>query len=851
MNLFNRCLRFVWMIAFCVLFANLAFAQAPAAPAKPGVWARVSLLEPKGVQWRMQITIYNPPNGDPTAIFAGQKTAGKAEDAPMIVANSASPWIDMTPLLTGGVASVRFVFDTVPFLEKRGIKARFDIATAASDKYIVRSILEHDPGNVISLRVPSDLVADKKWLLSIREDTQRRLNQVRAFNLPDGPLPQKLWTMTGFRSSGQFYTDPQIAQMDFDIIKTLGMNGYWEQDGGQPGDLRAMARARGINRTTVYWRNIESLPYDAELKASRLDWQALDKWADDAYRSNAEAFVRQYPDGAPEKIVDLMDEPDGRVLAGPQYQQQFRAYLRDQNLTPQFFGQTDWEKVVAPRLYWEGYFKARAALDTDDLDTRRLWYWSLKFWNVSTARLYALFTRKVEKYAPGTGTRVNFGTPWHYDYGTLPRGIDAFEMGRLRGVSLGFNEDWTGSGSPRLPLEVNTLLMDWSRAAARPAQPMLGSYITRDADRQTVKLRAFGALARECKIFDFYYYGPSYTFFDHWSDNSSMAQGVGELTRDLGQADAILADGRAPQAQVALLYSKSWPVWKADDTEGNEQMMLYLALLHAGVAVDFVSDQQVSDGSFAAKHYKALYVVNESVPAAATTEIERWVQGGGHLWTSGWGGMRDEYNTPTAAWNAMLGVTARSWKPTGDLTRLGEVQQAADWRRPLFGREVSLTLAGDANATLLAPAGAGASRAYQRVYGQGLVQVVPWTAGKDYLDAAQVKQGALTKAVLYPAGAERAIFSEFALSSGVEPPATTSVSQIMAWPLWTQQKGTILLANFTGEAAPQMTLKFAAPVAVKSIRSVKRGLLKFAQSDPRHIEISVPMTDVTDILVVE
>ena len=83
---------------------------------------------------------------------------------------------------------------------------------------------------------------------------------------------------------------------------------------------------------------------------------------------------------------------------------------------------------------------------------------------------------------PGVGTRVNFGPPWWYDYGTLPRGIDAFAFGKLRGVSLGFNEDWCGNGNPRVPMELNTLLIDWSRAAARPAEPLLGCYITRDAN---------------------------------------------------------------------------------------------------------------------------------------------------------------------------------------------------------------------------------------------------------------------------------------------------------------------------------------------------------------------------------
>lgn len=837
----------------CGALATLWLSHPAGASAQASqVWGRITLLEPKKVEWRMQIVAHQPPHGAPLSKFAGQKTSDKPEEATLIAPGQPSPWIDLTPLVPTGVASVRFLFETKPALEKRGIRARFDIATAPMEKAIVRSITEHDPGNVIALRIPANLAQDKPWLLSIREDTQRRLKEIKAFNLPDGPRPKKIWAMTGFRSNGQFYTDPAIAEMDFEIIRRLGMNGFWEQNGGQPGALRQMAKARGIDRSTVYWRNVASPPADGTLGAIRLDWNVLDKYIEADYRRAAEVTFKAYPEGMPNLIIDLMDEPAGQTFDGPEYQTEFRDYARQNHLTPEFFGKAAWDQIIPPRLGWGEFFTLRAKLDLNDLNTRRLFYWTLKFWTHSTARLYSLATRNVEQYAPGVaGTRVNFGPPWMYDYGSLPRGIDAFEFGRLRSVSLGFNEDWVGSGSPRLPLESNTMLMDWSRAAARPAIPMLGSYITRDADRETVKLRVFGVLARECKIFDFYYYGPSYTFFDHWSDNPSMVQGVAEITRDMGQVDDILWDGHTPQAQVALLYSKSWPVWKADDTEQVEQMMVYVALLHAGVPVDIISDEDVADGRFAARRYKALYVVNESIPTAAATEIEHWVRQGGRLWTSGWAGMRDEYNTPTDIWNGMLGITSRSWKPTGDLARLGELLQPADWKRPLFGRDVSLQMAPDSGSTFLTPEGPHASRAYQRAYGTGLVQVVPWTAGNEYMNAAKTHRGSLTKATLYPAAEQRSIFTDFALASAVEPPATTSVSQILAWPLWTPQQGVVLLANFTGEPVPQLKVKFRVPVLMTSLRSLKHGSLKFTQPDPLHAEVTLPMLDVTDILVVE
>jgi len=627
------------VVTFVVLFSA---ASLTAAPAPQSLFARVTLLTPENHAWRLHL-ISHQPAGKSKSIFAGKTFADNAKAADFLPAGQATEWLDLTDFNSLSGCTLRFIFETNPKLEQGGVKAKIDIASAAGEDSILRSVTDHDPANIISVRIPADPSKDKNRILSIREDSQRRLDQIKALNLPDGPRPQKIWCMMGFRSNGEFYTDPAIAQIDFEIARRLGMNGYWEQNGGQPGELRKMAEANGLNRSTVYWRSVETPPRDKDLGgAVRMKWDALDAYFDKIYRNDIASTRKRHPGGMPEIIADLMDEPAGMNFDGAEFQQEFSRYLQQQNFSPAFFGKASWEEVKPIQLGWREFFARRDKLDLKDESARRLLYWSAKFWNNATARLYAIATRKVEQYAPGIGTRVNFGPPWWYDYGTLPRGIDAFEFGRLRSVTLGFNEDWVGSGNPRVPLEINTMLMDWSRAAARPNTPPLGCYITRDADRATLKLRTFACLAREAKIFDFYYYGPAYTFFDHWSDNFSMVQGVAELTRDLGTVDDILAEGHAPKAQVALLYSKSWPVWKKDDTEQIEQVMAYLALLHAGIPVDIVSDNEVADGRFAARNYKCLYVVNESIPAAAAGEIERWVKSGGHIWASGGAGKTDE-----------------------------------------------------------------------------------------------------------------------------------------------------------------------------------------------------------------
>ena len=820
-------MRYLILLSCLLCLGGLAFAEGQ-------VWVRVSVLEPEGTPWRAHVTAYST-RSKVEDLYIGETVGTDAKAVQPRAAGTPSAWVDFTPYLKSlKVVSVRFVFDGL-----KDVKATFDIATAADEKAIVRSITDYDrewqgkPGNVIALRIPQDPVQDKPWLLSIREDSVRRLNEIKALNLPDGPRPQQIICMTGFRSNGQFYTDPAIAEMDFDIIQMLGMNGWWEQNGGQPGELRKFAMNRGINISTVYPRQVAFPPVDKDVEGVRLDWPKVTEWLDKTY-AGPFAQRKDSPYPAPRVIADLMDEPSGIGFAGPEYIAEFRKYLQEKGLTPAFFGKAAWEEVETPKFNWWQYFKMRDPLLEAPLEARRLHYWQTRFWNDTTAKMYAMATERVMKNDPNVlGTRVNFGPAWYYDYGSLPRGIDAFRFGELGAVTLGFNEDWLGDGSNRFPLEINTLLRDFERGAMRPQGEVThGCYVTCDSNRRTVKLRAFGLLARETKIFDFYYYGPSYTYFDHWSDNFSMVQGVAELTRDMAAVDGLLYAGKAPKAQVALLYSRSWPAWKRDDSEQNELIQAYIALLHAGIPVDIVGDEEIADGRFAKRKYKALYVVNESIPAATLTAIEQWVKKGGKLWATGWAGLRDEYNEPTAAWNGLLNVQERAWKPTGDLEQYGKEIQPADWNRPIFGREVT-----------------GITSTAHR-YGRGRVQVAAIAPGKAYMDGAQQVKGALADAIIFPQGPARDIYVKFALDAGVKPPALTSVNQVLAYPLWSKGAGVVLIANYTGEPAKDaVTVRFQSPVRVKSLRSLRHGAVKF-KSKGGYIECSLPVDDVTDILVV-
>src|ERR1043166_621533 len=131
-----------------------------------------------------------------------------------------------------------------------------------------------------------------------------------------------------------------------------------------------------------------------------------------------------------------------------------------------------------------------------------------------------------------------------------------------------------------------------------------------------------------------------------------------------------------------------------------------------------------------------------------------------------------------------------------------------------------------------------------------VVQVVPWTAGKDYIDGHKKVDGSVAKGViLYPDDDRRNVIARFALDA-VVPPATSSASQILACPPWAPNAGAVLIANFTGNPAENVTVRFWSPQPVKSLRSIHQGELKFEQDKDKRVTCSLSVKDVTDVLII-
>jgi hypothetical protein len=76
--------------------------------------------------------------------------------------------------------------------------------------------------------------------------------------------------------------------------------------------------------------------------------------------------------------------------------------------------------------------------------------------------------------------------------------------------------------------------------------------------------------------------------------------------------------------------------------------------------VDFVDEEDLAGGALASRGYRVLYVTGPNIRRAAQSAIAAWVNGGGVLVTTPGAACRDEYNEPTTALDAVLGLSDRN-----------------------------------------------------------------------------------------------------------------------------------------------------------------------------------------------
>jgi hypothetical protein len=692
----------------------------------PQTFLRFRLLSP-AVAAKAKVSVYM--RREPIWYhFPGIITAtGLGPDGDPVPAGQWSPWVELSKYLDAAKweATVKLAFTAAGKPLDR-VKVDYQVAPVPDESKAV-ALHEDLDGDLSSLILPGNMTKYPAAVTLASALSAKHYQRARALHFP--PQKQTLIPIETYITGwGDAYNSERVLGWEMGGAAAAGLNSFNQVYGKRYPVSAGVGVKRGyLSEWFPYqlW-NCPTDPGNAKLADESFAGIARKMLAEDPAALTRHYRNTLYDEPGTSDLKHLAECPS--CLAG------FGKYLQTQGLKPADFG----------RESWEGLKPIARDAATDAL-TRKLHYWSIQYRDWTNASVVKLGSDSCRKhFGPQMLTMVNFTDGPMSGWGSgMVEGPDWFLYGRMQSTTLLWSEDWTAVGP-----EVSGLIVDTLRAAARPHHLAVGEYIIANHQR-TMPQRTWSALMHGAKILHYYCWGPYYSFADGMiSDNLETQKIIGRVTRDLAQVDPVLYPAQVPPAQVALLWGKSHEIWQNDSAVGAERRMTYMALQHAHVPVDIVSEDDLADGIL--KGYKALYLTESNLKRAAAEKVVAWVKAGGVLQMSAGAGVSDEYNEPLTDLTDLAGVkVATVDKPGGDYREhygipatqpKGEVQLAAGpyWsasKFPVLGYTEQAEAAG---ATVLATFADGKPAVTLNRAGKGAVLRFAFMPGLGYVKSAKV-----------------------------------------------------------------------------------------------------------------
>lgn len=684
-------------------------------------------------------------------------------------------------------------------------------------------------------------------------------------HLPDNQRPHK------FPIIDRFITGDGDRIALNEGIRELSKAGYSAMMVGASKEYREAWLAAGATRTAGAVYNPPGYAFDHE---PGIDAKAIDAWA----KKEAEPYLNVGFKREEMAAYAMSDEPGWYypsifkpLEANPQALERFRAYLEGQGLKPEDVGAKSWDDV-------RPLGRSKAV----DLPSRRLFYWTMRFFPWDSARHFAECTRALERaFYPGVPvfTNWNFFAGRSYVPGPVANnaeknnpdaamgGHDWLEFGRMRGGTMLWTEDWFG----------DNLAYQWSyycarlRSAAQKGGVEFGGYII----PRTAGQRPDGILQKNLAIVGHggktiknFVFGPEYNFPSNcYSENFAVLPRLPEAYRMIGAAEELLWPGRPAPAQVAILFPRSSQMWDAknvpipqgvpdDATHVNlnartvdymcEVYNLYLALMHANIPCDFVEEEDLSAKGL--KQYKLLYVTEPNVATEHQRGLLEWVKAGGHVAMTCGAMTRDRYDEidatfrkavcsetpPESAGERLLIPNLRDVGSVGTLTLGKDVTVPAIGRREKGDLKVprgEVAFEGDAVA--------------ERVYTAGKGRVTHWLFFPGLTYARTATHGGADKLPEGWSAPLRELIVAPVKAAGVVNPVTVSPAMVEA-PMLVSEKGiAVTVFNWTNTPMEKVTVSVRTSMPIKSASSVLAGALKMTSADGVvTVELPVKSVDV-------
>lgn len=407
------------------------------------------------------------------------------------------------------------------------------------------------------------------------------------------------------------------------------------------------------------------------------------------YPDMLKCFRRENPTLLPNVKVDWHDETKNAAWI-----KRFQDYVAVNDLILRDFYADTWDQIVPI-----------GASEATTTETRRLFYWSMRFFSDQAALGARRIQAALEAAFRPAGSppaddrpeharlhvHTNFSETmdWQW-YKPYPNAQGDKNPDQGPDAATG-SLDWFDYAADGMPMASKTTYVAdynasaWSfyadlvRSAARRAdgRPPAFSSIVPGFSMGDVESGAsyklLALLSRGCKIPIVYAFGPQFFFrgVNSWSENFAAYGPIARATELIGRSERVLYSAQPEHGRVAIHFpggSRLWDHQQRATFYSREMQPLHAALVHDGYSVDFVDDRLIESGAFVQRGYTTLYLIGPNLSMAAQQTIARWVAAGGTLVVLPGAATADAFNTPTTLLDEVLGLAPRdAWTPLREI----------------------------------------------------------------------------------------------------------------------------------------------------------------------------------------
>ena len=537
---------------------------------------------------------------------------------------------------------------TIPWLLTRddaavtGATVRVEVAFAPDPAAIVWSQERTLHGDRVGLVLPEG-VPHPDDLASVPGFVGDAIARDRAVLTPAAARPAAYKVAATVATIDRFDA-PSAVDGGLDLLADLGLNAASYFSKNPEPATRAKATTLGLVNRIVDAREVAADTIDYDLAAIRAHLVAT--FADPAWDSRAAADA--------ERLL-VMGRGRGLPLAGPAYRAAYVAWLEAEGVDATTLGLTSLDAAEPLDAMTPEAVVARRP-DPSDAAAAHRYIYALRFWNVASAKVYALVREVFGERFGATSTALDSGAALITPSSQWSSGVDFQTLVKQRAVDAFFGDATFGGHDDCLAWRMGAyadyvagITAPWREAAqARDERFPLATHV--HADRGDVGAKLLELAARGFEWFDYFAYGP-YDLAPRdgagglgpasatWLDRVARANTL------LAKAEAHLHGATRAASPIVMLASQVDSVWTDAAALTNEEIGWHMALSQAHLPVDFMLEDEVAQGllSNPLLERRVLLVMRKHVSRAAWQAIDRWVEDGGVLIIGGGLATHDEF----------------------------------------------------------------------------------------------------------------------------------------------------------------------------------------------------------------